>query len=133
MAGRKKLFCSSLPNRMIVGPTVFTVTNGKGALARRGLVEEDELVGGGPTLAAELLGPPDAEPAVLADAPHHLAPKLATLTDLTDALAHLVGEQFRVVGAQFLAQGQLLGGLLKEHGAVRTTGPGRIARSRPSG
>src|ERR1019366_10295972 len=83
-----------------------------------GLVEEDELVGGGATLAAELLGPSDAEPAVLADAPDDLAPQLATLAHLADALADLVGEQFGVVRAQFLAQGQLLGGFLQEHGAV---------------
>ena len=83
-----------------------------------GLVEEDELVGGGPALAAVLLRPPDAEPAVLADAAHDLAPQLAAFADLADAPAHLVGEQFGVVGAQLLAQGQLLGGLLQEHGAV---------------
>ncbi len=83
-----------------------------------GLVEEDELVGGGATLAAELLGPSDAEPAVLADAADDLAPQLAALAHLADAPADLVGEQFGVVLAQFLAQGQLLGGFLQEHGAV---------------
>src|SRR5689334_12211725 len=32
--GRKNDFCSSLPKRMIVGPTVLSVTNGNGAPAR---------------------------------------------------------------------------------------------------
>jgi hypothetical protein len=33
--GRKKDFCSSVPKRMMVGPTVLMVTNGNGAPARR--------------------------------------------------------------------------------------------------
>ena len=32
--GRKKSFCSSVPNRMIVGPTVLIVSIGTGAPAR---------------------------------------------------------------------------------------------------
>ena len=34
MAGSSCAFCASVPNRMIVGPTVLTVTNGNGAPAR---------------------------------------------------------------------------------------------------
>src|ERR1700688_4534353 len=77
------------------------------------------------SLPAVLLRPPDAQPAVLADALHDLAPQFAALADFPDPLPHIVGEQLGVVGAQLLAQGQLLGGLLQEHGAVRLTGPGR--------
>ncbi len=34
MPERKKLFCSSDPKRMSIGPTVLSVTNGNGARAR---------------------------------------------------------------------------------------------------
>ncbi len=34
MPGRYFFFCSSVPKRISVGPTVFTVTNGNGSPAR---------------------------------------------------------------------------------------------------
>ena len=103
----------------------------EGCAGATGLVEEDELVRGGATLAPEFLGPPDAEPTVLADAPHDLTPQLAALADLADAPAHLVGEQTRrsrraVPGAGPAARGSPPGTWRRP-----TTGPGRIARSRP--
>ena len=79
------------------------------------LVEEDELVRRRPALPAELLGPPDAEPAVLADLAHHLRPGLAALAALGQARPHLVGEELGVVLTQLGAQLLLFGALFEEH------------------
>src|SRR6202044_3366380 len=68
------------------------------------LVEEAELVRRRPSLPAELLGPPDAEPAVLADLAHHLRPGLAALAALGQAGPHLVGQEIAVVLTQLGAQ-----------------------------
>ena len=80
-----------------------------------GLVEEDELVGGRPALSAELGRPPDAEPPVLADLAHDLAPGLAALAALGQPGPHLVGQQLGVVATQLGAQLLLFGALFEEH------------------
>ena len=79
------------------------------------LVEEDELVRRRPALPAELRGPPDAEPAVLADLAHHLGPGLAALAALGKARPHLVGEELGVVLTQLGAKLLLFGALFEEH------------------
>ena len=118
MAGRKNDFCSSVPKRMMVGPTVFTVTNGNGALARRVSSKKMNWSVAGRPWPPNSLGHPMPSQPSLPMRPDDLAPQLAALAHLADALADLVGEQFGVVLAQLLAQGQLLGGFLQEHGAV---------------
>ena len=100
---------------MMVGPTVLMVTNGNGRTGAPRLVEEDELVRRRPSLPAELLRPADAEPAVLADLAHHLAPGLAALAALGQAGPHLVGQEIGVVLAQFGPQLLLFGALFEEH------------------
>ena len=54
----------AVPKFMMVGPTVLMVSIGTGAPAAHRLVEEDELLDGRAALAAPLLGPADAQPAV---------------------------------------------------------------------
>ena len=80
-----------------------------------GLVEEDELVRRRPALAAELARPSDAEPAVLADLAHHLAPGRTALAALGETRPHLVGEELAVVLTQLGAQLLLFGALFEEH------------------
>ena len=60
---------------MIVGPTVLIVSIGTGAPARIDSSNQMNCSTGGEPAAAPLLGPADAEPAVLA----HLADDLALL------------------------------------------------------
>ena len=62
--GRKNSFCSSVPNCMIVGPTVLMVSIGTGAPARIDSSKKMNCSMGPAALAAVLLGPADAEPAV---------------------------------------------------------------------
>ncbi len=75
--GRKKSFCSCVPNCMMVGPTVFMVSMGTGAPALHRLVEEDELLRRGQAATAVLGGPAHAEPLIGAHLPHDLAHGLA--------------------------------------------------------
>src|SRR5690242_11503657 len=101
--GRKYSFCCCVPKFMIVGPTVLMVSIGTDRL-----VEEDELLDGRAFLAAPLLRPADAGPAVLA----HLLPDGTHLgTDapaVAQLLPHIRREQLLVVGAQLLAERLLL-------------------------
>ena len=78
---------------------------GERGVGPAGLDEEDELVGGRPALAAVLLGPAHAEPAVGADLADDLSPVLSRPSPPSDqAGTDLVGEQVGVVGPQLLAQ-----------------------------
>ena len=97
-----------------------------------GLVEEDELVGGRPTLPAELGRPADAEPAVLADLAHDLAPGLAALAALGQSRPHLVGQQLGVVPAAARhAAAAVRGSLRGTCGAPSACIPCGPCRSRP--
>jgi hypothetical protein len=89
---------------MIVGPTVLMVSIGTGA---HRLVEEDELLDLRPALAAVLLGPADAEPAVGAHALHDRAHGGADAVAVVQLLADLRRQELRVVRAEVAAQGFL--------------------------
>ena len=95
---------------------MLRVTNGNGRPGPLDLGEEDELVRGRAALAAELLGPADPEPAVLAHAPDQRAEHLAALGLAVEGLADVVGEQLGEVRPELLPQGQLLGSLFEVHG-----------------
>src|SRR5690606_867556 len=75
----------------------------------------------GPALAAVLLGPADAEPAVLAHLADGVAEDLAALAGTAEALTDLGGQQLGEVRAQLVTQCFLLGGVGEEHGVA----PGR--------
>ena len=79
------------------------------------LVVEDELVGGRAALAAELLRPADAEPAVGAHLLDDAPPALTALAPVPDVGPDLGAEQLGEVGPQLGAQGLLLVGLLEVH------------------
>ena len=104
---------------------------GKGGAGAPRLVEEDELVGRRPTLPAELGRPSDAQPAVLADLAHDLAPGGAPLAALGQAGPHLFGQQLGVVGAQLGAQLLLFGAFFEEHRWQPRVHSAVPARSRP--
>ena len=80
------------------------------------LVEEDELLDVRAPLAAVLLGPADAEPAVRAHAAHHFAHALAHLVRARELRADLRGQQPVVVGPQLAAQGLLFFVVADVHG-----------------
>ncbi len=101
---RKKLFCSSDPCRISIGPTVFKVTKGNGRAGTLDLVEEDELVAHRPALAAELLRPPDAEPAVLAHPADRRTKRLAPFALRVERRADFVGQELGEVGPQLRPQ-----------------------------
>ena len=73
------------------------------------LIEQDELVGGGPALTTELNGPSQPQPAISTHASHDLAEQRAALATAADLVAYLGGQQLGKVLTQFLAQGLLFG------------------------
>ncbi len=118
--GRKKRFCSSVPKRMIVGPTVLMVSIGTGAIARIDSSKKMKWSTWLAALAAVLLGPAEAEPAVLG---HLLPGRLRLGPDAVlarERLAPLRGQQRTVVGAQLAAELLLLFAQSDEHGALRS-------------
>ena len=100
---------------MIIGPDRVEGHEGKRRPGPLHLGEEDELVGGRPALAAVLLGPADAQPAVLAHPPDQGAEGLAALALAVEGPAHVVGEQLGEVGPKLRPEGQLLRSLLEVH------------------
>ncbi len=106
--GRKNSFCSSVPNRMIVGPTVLIVSIGTGAPARIDSSNQMNCSTGVKPRPPYSLGPADAEPAVLAHLAHDLAHRGPDAAAADEARPHLGGEQLVVVGAHLLAELLLL-------------------------
>src|ERR671920_2117596 len=93
-----------------------------------GLVEEQELVHGRAALAAVLLGPADAQPAVLADPSDHRAVQLTAL-GAAEAGPDVVGHEPGEVGPQLVAERSLVGGEVEVHYAPYTgTGGSALAR-----
>ena len=93
---------------MIIGPHGVEGDEGERRPGPLDLGEEDELVRGGPALPAELLGPADAQPAVLAHTAHERAEYLAALGLAVEGVADLVSQEVGEVGPELRPQGQLL-------------------------
>ena len=110
---------------MIVGPTVLTVTKGNGAPARRVSSKKMNWSVAGRPWPPNSLGHPMPSQPSLPIWRTTCAPRLAALAAVAEPGPDLVGQQLGVVGAQLRAQGQLLGGLFEEHGAVPRARSGR--------
>jgi hypothetical protein len=82
------------------------------------LLEPDQLLDRGASLAAVLLGPADAEPAVAAHLPDQLLVQRAGL-EAVQLRAQLGSDQLGEVGAQLGAQRLLLGRVVDVHGGSR--------------
>ena len=103
--------CSSVPKCISVGPTVLTVRNGTGRVGQAGLVHEDQLLDHRAVLAAVLLRPADAEPAVLAHLAHEPLVELAAAVLAVAGrhlLLHLGRHQPLEVGAELAPKRVLL-------------------------
>src|SRR5438132_8301912 len=98
------------------------------------LVEEDELLDGRPPLPAPLLGPADAEPAVLAHPADDPAHGLTDAVRVGELLLDLGRQQLGVVRAQLLTERFLVFGVADlhvEHVIVRF-GPAATHREAPN-
>ena len=107
---------------MIVGPTVLSVSIGTGAPARIDSSKKMNWSIGLAALAAVLLGPADAGPAVGA---HLLPDPLGGLTDpvgLAQLFDGLLVEELVVVGPQLVAEGLLFGRVPDLHGGDSSNG-----------
>jgi hypothetical protein len=93
---------------------VFSVTNGIGAPARPRLLEPDQLLDRGASLAAVFLRPADAEPAVAAHLADQLLVQRAGLESV-QLRAQLGSDQLGEVGAQLGAQRLLLRVVIDVH------------------
>ena len=115
---RKKLFCSSVPYRMSIGPTVLRVTNGKRCPGSLDLGEEDELIGGRAPCPPYSLGQPIPSQPSLPIRRTRTAGDLAALVLAVERLADVSGQQFGEIGPKLVPQGLLLRGLLQVHGSA---------------
>ena len=90
------------------------------------LVVEEVLLHRGAALPAVRGGPPDAEPAVLAELAHELAVRLATRLAAGQLAASLRRHQRREVAAQLGLEGPLLGRQVDVHASLFLAGRGTV-------
>ena len=126
MRGRKSAFCSSVPNCMIVGPTVLIVSIGTGAPERIDSSKKMNCSICAAALAAVLLGPADAEPAVGGHLLDDLPVDGPAAHLLVQRVADLVGQQLVVVRTEFVAQLLLLFCVGDLHHAPRLDEPAKL-------
>ena len=114
-AGEEEALLLVGPVRMIIGPDGVQGDERERGPGPLDLGEEDELVRGRSSLAAELLGPADTQPAVLAHPSDDAPERLAALGLAVQRPPDLLGDDLGEIGPQLRPQGQLLRSLFEVH------------------
>ena len=115
MPDRKKLFCSSVPNLMIIGPTVLRVTKGNGARARWTSVKKMNWSEVGRPWPPNSTGQPiPSQPSLpmRRTTERNISPPSVSAVE---GVADLVGDQVGEIGAELRPEGQLLRSLFEVH------------------